>query len=61
MLDSLVSYNHKEITHNDLSTLVKETLNNILFHFNLENDEESKNLTYINTYGTKYRPLGSKR
>lgn len=60
-LDSLVSYDYCSIQHNDLSILVKETFNSILYHFDLNKDLESKNVTYLNTTGIKSRPLGFKR
>lgn len=59
-IDTLVSYDDITITHNDLSNLIMETLNRIIYHFDIENDE-NKNILYENTFGLSYKPLGIKR
>ena len=59
-IDTLVSYDDVTVTHNDLSNLIVETLNRILYHFDLEKDE-IKSIPYENTFGMSYKPLGTKR
>ena len=60
--ESLVSYDEKEIIHSDLSLLTKQHLLNILYHFNIENDNSAdKLITIESTFGNSYKPLGNKR
>ena len=59
-LDTLVSYDDKTITHNDLSILIMETLNKILYHFDIDKDK-SKNILYENTFGVTYKLLRNKK
>lgn len=60
--DNLVSYNEKEVVHCKLTLQTKQYFSAMLYHFINEPLENVESKTaFDSTFGTSYKPLGSRR